>query len=184
VIVLEDNVYEGIIFDDMFKKPLPKISQIKNFRDRTLSIYSAGKIFAATGVRSGWVIGPSNLIKAVRSSHQYNVFCAYNVIENTIAKSLDHISRPNDNYLPDTALKLTRHRNLIIQELLKAKFDFDLWVPKGGYFVIVDISKVQVNPKYLIDEEGKPRTKDFAFAFQLAYENGVVCIPCSPFYGQ
>jgi len=26
--------------------------------DRTLSVYSAGKIFAATGVRSGWVIGP------------------------------------------------------------------------------------------------------------------------------
>lgn len=56
--------------------------------DRTLSIYSAGKIFAATGVRSGWVIGPANLIKSVRSVHQYNVFCAYNVVENTLAYSL------------------------------------------------------------------------------------------------
>jgi len=48
--------------------------------DRTLSIYSAGKIFAATGVRSGWVIGNASLIKAVRSVHQYNVFCSYNVV--------------------------------------------------------------------------------------------------------
>jgi len=62
--------------------------------DRTLSIYSAGKIFAATGVRSGWVIGPANLIKAVRSVHQYNVFCAYNVIENAVAKSLEEITKP------------------------------------------------------------------------------------------
>lgn len=36
--------------------------------------------------------------------------------------------------------------------------------------------------KYLKDEHGNPRTKDYAFAYQLAYENKVVCIPCSPFY--
>lgn len=56
--------------------------------DRTLSVYSGGKIFAATGVRSGWVIGNSHLIRSVRSVHQYNVFCGYAVLENTIAKSL------------------------------------------------------------------------------------------------
>ena len=56
----------------------------KNMYDRTLSIYSAGKIFAATGVRSGWVIGNEELIKSVRSVHQYNVFCSYNPIETTI----------------------------------------------------------------------------------------------------
>ena len=48
--------------------------------ERTVSVYSAGKIFAATGVRNGWVIGPAPLIKAVRSVHQYTVFCGYNVI--------------------------------------------------------------------------------------------------------
>ena len=26
VIVIEDNVYEGMTFDDMFNKPLPKIA--------------------------------------------------------------------------------------------------------------------------------------------------------------
>lgn len=56
--------------------------------ERSLSIYSAGKIFAATGVRNGWVIGNSKLIRSVRSVHQYNVFCGYAVIENTISKSL------------------------------------------------------------------------------------------------
>lgn len=60
--------------------------------DRTLSIYSAGKIFAATGVRCGWVIGPEKLVKCVRSVHQYNIFCAYNVTEMTVAKSLRKIS--------------------------------------------------------------------------------------------
>jgi aspartate/methionine/tyrosine aminotransferase len=35
----------------------------------------------------------------------------------------------------------------------------------------------------MIDEHGHKRTKDYAFAYQLAHENKVVCIPVSPFYG-
>lgn len=57
VIVVEDNVYEGMTFDDMFEKELPKMAFQKNMQDRTLSIYSGGKIFSATGARCGWVIG-------------------------------------------------------------------------------------------------------------------------------
>lgn len=57
-----------------------------------------------------------------------------------------------------------------------------MWIPKGGYFILCDISKVDVMEKYLIDEQGNRRTKDYAFAYQLAYEHKVVCIPCSPFY--
>lgn len=67
-------------FDDYFLKDLPKFSHQPGFEKRTLSIYSAGKIFAATGVRSGWVIGHENLIKFVRPIHQFNMFCSYNII--------------------------------------------------------------------------------------------------------
>ena len=71
--------------------------------ERTIGVYSAGKIFAATGVRSGWVIGPAHLIKAVRSVHQYTVFCSYNIVEMTVAKSLETISQPTDTYMKDYA---------------------------------------------------------------------------------
>lgn len=184
IIVVEDNVYEGMTFDEYFDKPLPKLSFQKGMSNRTLSVYSAGKIFAATGVRSGWVIGPSYLIKSVRSVHQYNVFCSYNVIENTLANSLTEISSPASTYMQEYATRLTSHRNILIKELLNCKFDFDLWIPKGGYFIMCDISKVEVMEKYYTDEQGNRRTKDYAFAYQLAYENRVVCIPCSTFYGQ
>lgn len=82
----------------------------------------------------------------------------------------------------DYANKLVKNRNLLLSELVKCKFDFDLWIPKGGYFVMADISRVKVNEKYFKDDQGNDRTKDYAFAIQLAYENGVVVIPCSPFY--
>lgn len=61
-------------------------------------------------------------------------------------------------------------------------FDIDIWIPKGGYFILADISRVPIQEKYLYDEEGNKRTKDYAFAYQLTMENKVVCIPVSPFY--
>lgn len=112
--VVEDNVYIGMIFDDYLGKDLPKIAHQPGFEKRTLSLCSAGKIFAATGVRSGWIIGHEDLIKSVRPIHQFNMFCSYNIIENTIAKSLAEISRPESTYLKDCALRLTKNRNMLI----------------------------------------------------------------------
>ena len=80
IIIVDDNVYEGYIYDNMFEKPLPKVAFQEGMADRTISVYSAGKIFSATGVRSGWVVAHPSLIKSVRSVHQYNVFCGYNII--------------------------------------------------------------------------------------------------------
>lgn len=71
-----------------------------------MSVYSGGKIFAATGVRSGWAIGSKKIIQSVRSVHTYNVFCYYNVVEVAIAKSLLKISDPSDTYTVDYAKKL------------------------------------------------------------------------------
>jgi len=94
---------------------LPKVAFIESMKDRTISIYSAGKIFAATGMRSGWMIGAPPLIRAARSVHQYNVFCFYNPVENAAAKSIEEISKPDNTYLSELATKLTKGRNLLIQ---------------------------------------------------------------------
>ena len=44
--------------------------------------------------------------------------------------------------MKEYAEKLQHNRNILIEQLLKCKYDFDLWIPKGGYFVMADISKV------------------------------------------
>jgi aspartate/methionine/tyrosine aminotransferase len=67
-------------FDDMLDQRLPKIAFQPGFYNRTFSVYSAGKIFSATGVRCGWVIGNGNLMQYVRSVHQYNVFCGNGIV--------------------------------------------------------------------------------------------------------
>ena len=39
---------------------------------------------------------------------------------------------------------MTKRRNLLIKKLVASSFDFDLWVPNGGQYVIADISKVKI----------------------------------------
>lgn len=184
LVIIEDNVYEGMIFDDLLGTNLPKIIHEPGMYERTISVYSAGKILAATGVRCGWAIGSREIIQSVRSVHQYNVFCYYNIIEVAIAKSLDRISSEGDNYMVDYPKKLEELRNLLVHQLISSKFDIDFWVPQGSNFIIADISRCDVNEKYLIDEHGNKRTKDYAFSLQLLYEEGVSVIPCSPFYDE
>lgn len=145
VVVIEDSVYEGITFDDMYNKPLPKMAHQTGMRERTIGCYSAGKIFEATGVRSGWVVGAAPIIKAMRAVHQYNMYCQYNVIENTITKCLQDITKPDNTYLNEEATRMGNLRNLLVTELLNSPYDLDLWIPKGGYFVLADISKVPIN---------------------------------------
>ena len=42
----------------------------------------------------------------------------------------------------DYALDIIKKRDILIKELLNSKFDFDLWIPEGGHFIVVDISKI------------------------------------------
>lgn len=142
VIVIEDNVYENLTFDDYYQKELPKMSFIEGMYDRTVSVYSAGKIFACTGSRVGWAIGPPSLIKAVMSVHQYNVFCQYEPVQNAVSESLDLIRE--NSYMKDYADRLIKSRNILIDQLLNSRYDFKMWIPKGGYFVMTDISKIEV----------------------------------------
>ena len=99
----------------MLGKPLPKIAFLQNMRNRTLSVYSAGKIFSATGMRSGWVIGPTHLMRAVKAVHQHNVFCFYNVVENAAAKSVEEIAKPTSTYLKDFADKFCHGRDIMVK---------------------------------------------------------------------
>jgi aspartate/methionine/tyrosine aminotransferase len=59
VIVLEDAVYCDLTFDDRKHNYLCTFA---NNWDRTVSMFSAGKLMNITGWRIGWAIGPERLI--------------------------------------------------------------------------------------------------------------------------
>jgi aspartate/methionine/tyrosine aminotransferase len=71
VIVISDDVYYFLPFDGM---KYEVFADIGNNYQRTLTVYSAGKMMNCTGWRTGWVIGPKELVKYATLVHENSVF--------------------------------------------------------------------------------------------------------------
>jgi aspartate/methionine/tyrosine aminotransferase len=56
---LSDEVYDFLAFDGREHVPFASVG---NNWERTVSIYSGGKLFNATGWKLGWCIGPAQII--------------------------------------------------------------------------------------------------------------------------
>jgi aspartate/methionine/tyrosine aminotransferase len=50
IVVLNDEVYENCVYEGK----MTRFGKIKDMFERTINVYSAGKTFAATGIRVGW----------------------------------------------------------------------------------------------------------------------------------
>ena len=77
------------------------------------------------------------------------------------------------------------HRKELLKVLSESKYNFKIAIPKSGYFILVDISEIEINEKYFSFrlEEGQERNpRDLAFCYQMAFEDGVVIVPCSSFF--
>ena len=188
IVVLMDEVYEYMVYDEF--EVLPRMANLPGMSERCINIMSAGKIFSATGIRIGWGIGPKHLISQIASIYQVNSFCIYDPIQLAIADSLEMANQPYqgfDTYYKWLRAHYTSQRNYFIENLAKnKKFDVNFYFPKGGYFVLVDISQLNV-PKTCYRLEGDEDSevnysKDFNFLLNLANEKKVVIIPCSVFY--
>ena len=62
IFILSDDIYEHIVYDD-FK--FFTIAQIKELKDRTLTMNGVSKSYAMTGWRIGYGAGITEIIKAM-----------------------------------------------------------------------------------------------------------------------
>jgi aspartate/methionine/tyrosine aminotransferase len=69
--VISDDVYDSLIFDN---KEYQSFSAYGDNWDRTLTIYSAGKLMNCTGWKVGWTIGPSIPVREVCLAHESAIF--------------------------------------------------------------------------------------------------------------
>lgn len=73
VLVLSDDVYEFLTFDH---NEFVGFATIGSNFNRTITTYSGGKLFNATGWKVGWAVGPENLLKPVGVITNVVVYCA------------------------------------------------------------------------------------------------------------
>ena len=159
LLVVTDEVYEHLIFDG---EHVP-IAQFPGMRERTVSISSAGKTFAFTGWKIGWVTATPELVTAVKTAKQFLTFVSGGPFQYAIAQAL---ALP-DAYYATLREELRAQRDLLTKGL--AEIGFEVYPPQGTYFVLTDISPL-----------GERDALDFCR--NLPERAGVVAIPASLFY--
>ncbi|MGW0755877.1 pyridoxal phosphate-dependent aminotransferase [Streptomyces sp. NPDC002814] len=160
LLVVTDEVYEHLVFDDAEHLPL---ATFPGMRERTVTIGSAGKSFSFTGWKVGWVTSTPELVTAVRSAKQFLTYVASGPFQYAVAEALR---------LPDTYFTAFRQDMLVKRDLLAAglaESGFEVFKPAGTYFITTDI-------RPLGESDG------FAFCRALPERAGVVAIPNAVFY--
>lgn len=69
--VISDDVYDFLTFDG--RSHIPFASYGNNW-ERTVTLYSAGKLMNCTGWKIGWVVGPPAPVKQAALIHEAAVF--------------------------------------------------------------------------------------------------------------
>ncbi|GGK97601.1 aminotransferase [Streptomyces flaveus] len=160
LLVVTDEVYEHLVFDEAEHIPL---ATLPGMRNRTVTIGSAGKSFSFTGWKVGWVTAPRELVSAVRSAKQFLTYVASGPFQYAVAEAL----RLPEAYFEEFRADMRAKRDLLAGGLEQA--GFKVFRPAGTYFITTDI-------RPLGESDG------FAFCRALPERCGVVAIPNAVFY--
>lgn len=175
ILIISDEVYENLYYGDEF----PRIATLSpEINDRTLSIFSAGKSFAATGWRIGWIIGNPELVKYASLAHTRICFSTPAPLQEACATAL--LEAGTNGYFEKTREEY-RHKYEILTKVF-TELGLPYTIADGAYYLLVDFSKVKIPEDYPYNDDFKDRAKDFKTAYWLINELGVVTIPPTEFY--
>ena len=132
VIVITDEVYEHLVFDDSARH-VP-IATLPGMWERTLTLSSAGKSYSFTGWKVGWATGPAPLVQAVLAAKQWLTFTSGSPLQPAVAHALDH----EPDWPRELAKDLQARRDLLCEGLGKAGLTPRM--PEGTYFATTDIT--------------------------------------------
>lgn len=161
IIILSDEVYEHIIFDDIEHESIAKYPKLV---ERSIIVSSFGKSYNVNGWKLGYCIAPKMLTKEFRKIHRLVMFS----INTPLQYALADFIKNKENFI-HIKEEYQKKRDLL-NELLK-ETDFNVIESKGSYYQLIDYSKVS-------DE------KDKDFAERLVKEYGIATTPLSVFFHQ
>jgi N-succinyldiaminopimelate aminotransferase len=160
VLVICDEVYEHLVFDDAEHLPL---AGFPGMRPRTIRISSAGKTFSATGWKIGWALGPPELIAGVTAVKQFLTYVSGAPFQPAVARALNE----GDEWVARSRAQLQDKRDRLAAGLRTV--GLEPHIPQGTYFMSTDI-----RPLGYAD--------GVEFCRDLPERCGVVAIPHQVFY--
>ena len=163
VMVLSDDIYEHLIYDDFQFATLASIAP--DIADRVLTMNGVSKAYAMTGWRIGYAAGPNWLIKSMSKYMGQTTSNPSSISQWAALAALDGPQGFLDNW---RSTYQTR-RNRLVDGLNSIK-GMNCLIPPGAFYAFVDISALTNN--------------DAEFALQLLEHSGVATVPGSAFHSE
>ncbi len=159
LIVMSDEVYERIIFDQIQHESVLKYP---NLASQCVAVFSFGKTFHATGWKIGYTVASPALTTEIRKAHQFITFAVNTPIQHALAAYMKEPSH-----------------YLALGKFYQAKRDFFLEQLKGSSF--------QPLPCYgsyfqLLSYRAVSSKREMEMAEWLTKEHKLASIPVSAFY--
>jgi N-succinyldiaminopimelate aminotransferase len=156
-----DEVWEQVVFAGAVHRPL---MAFPGMRQRTVKIGSAGKMFALTGWKVGFLMAAPPLTQVLAKAHQFLTFTTPPNLQAAVAWGLAN----SDDWFGAMPADLARSRDRLAAGLTRE--GFAVLESTGTYFLNVDLAASGVS-------EG-----DMDFCLRAVKEAGVAAIPVSAFY--
>ena len=158
IIVLSDEVYEHLIFDDIQHQ---SVLRYPDLLERSFVCFSFGKTYHCTGWKLGYCITSGALMKEFRKVHQFNCFSCDTPTQYALAEYIKN----EDAYL--SLGPFIQQKRDFFRELMKAT-PFKCIPSHGSYFECYGYDFTNESDKDL--------------AIRLTKECGIATIPVSVFY--
>lgn len=178
LIVLSDEIYEKLIYDDSVHY---SIASLEGMKERTVLIHGVSKSYSMTGWRIGFAVSANKeFISAMIRVLQYTVTCANSFAQDGAEAAL----RGSQQCVEDMRLQFDRRRKLVYDRINKIE-GLSCIAPKGAFYCFVNIKKLGMSDQeasdYYLNEAGVAMIPGSAFgeygagylrvAFSNSYEN-------------
>ena len=167
--ILSDDIYEHITYG---KFKFFTIAQIKELKDRTLTMNGVSKSYAMTGWRIGYGAGPVEIIKAMAKIQSQSTTNPSSISQ---AAAVEALNGPQD-FIVERSESFQSRRDFVVKSLNEIK-GLSCLNPDGAFYVFPNCSKC-LNKK---DKKGKLLKTDSDFVESLLENNGVAVVQGSAF---
>jgi aspartate aminotransferase len=169
VYILSDDIYEHVTYEG-FK--FFTIAQIKNLKDRVLTMNGVSKAYSMTGWRIGYAAGPKEIIKAIAKIQSQSTTNPSSISQAAAVEALNG----TQDFIKERATSFQERRNFVVKALNEID-GIECLNPDGAFYVFPSCKDL-IGKK---DTNGNELKMDTDFVQSLLENSGVAVVQGSAF---
>ena len=131
--VIADEIYQNLVYDGI--RAVSIVEAVPGLADRTILVNGVAKSYAMTGWRLGWMVGPTDVIKATGNLQSH---LSSNVSNISQRAAIEALTGPQDQ-VELMRQSFDRRRRTIVTELNKID-GLRCPTPEGAFYVYPDVT--------------------------------------------